>query len=38
MNLPNYEIEHMATKANKDGALLYASNELNYKVRNNLQI
>ena len=38
MNLPNYEIEHMATKANKGGALLYASNELNYKVRNNLQI
>ena len=28
----------MPTKANKGVALLYISNELNYKVRNNLQI
>ena len=38
INLPNYEIEHMPTKAIKGGALLFISNELNYKVRNNLQI
>ena len=38
INLPNYNIEHMPTKANKGGALLYISNELKYKVRNNLQI
>ena len=35
---PNYNIEHMPTKANKGGALLYISNELKYKVRNNLWI
>ena len=38
INLPNYNIEHMPTKANKNGALLHISNELKYKVRNNLQI
>ena len=38
VNLPNYKIEHMPIKANKGGALLYIFNELNYKVRNNLQI
>ena len=38
INLPNYKIEHMPIKANKGGALLYIFNELNYKVRNNLQI
>ena len=38
INLPNYEIEHMPTKANKGGALLYISNELIYKVWNSLQI
>ena len=32
INLPNYEIEHMPTKVNKGGALLYISNELIYKV------
>ena len=36
INLPNYETEHMPTKANKGASLLYISNELNYKVRNNL--
>ena len=36
--MPNYNIEHMPTKANKRGALLYISNELKYKVRNNLQV
>ena len=38
INLPNYEIEHMPTKANKGGALLYISNEVIYKVLNSLQI
>ena len=38
INLPNHNIEHMATKANKGGALLFISNELKYKLRNNLQI
>ena len=38
INLRNYEVEHMSGKANKGGALLYISNELHYKVRNNLQI
>ena len=38
INLPNYEIEHMPTKANKGGALLYISNELIYKVWNSLRI
>ena len=38
INLPNYNIEHMPTKVNKDSAVLYISNELKYKVRNNLQI
>ena len=38
INLPNYEVEHMSGKANKGGALLYMSNELHYKVRNNIQI
>ena len=28
----------MPTKANKGGALLYRSNELNFKVTNDLQI
>ena len=36
-NLPNYNIVNMPTKANKGGALLYISNKLKYKVRNNLQ-
>ena len=38
INLPNYETEHMPTKANTGASLLYISNELNYKVRNNLYI
>ena len=38
INLPNYNIEHIPTKVNKDTAVLYISNELKYKVRNNLQI
>ena len=38
INLPNYNIEHMSTKANKVGAILYIPNELKYKVRNNLQV
>ena len=37
INLPNFEIAHIPTKANKGGALLYISNELNYNIRNNLQ-
>ena len=28
INLPNFETEHMPTKANKSGALLYMFNEL----------
>ena len=35
--MSNYNIEHIVTIANKGGALLYVSNELN-KVRHNLQI
>ena len=38
INLPNYKIEHIPIKADKGSALLYIFNELNYKVRNNLQI
>ena len=38
INFPNYNLDHMPTKANKGGALLDISNELKNKVRNNLQI
>ena len=38
INLPSYELEHKTTKANKVAALLYMSNELNYKLRSKLQI
>ena len=38
INLPNYEIEHEPNKTNKGGALVYISNELNYKAKNNLDI
>ena len=31
-DLPNYNILHMPTKSDKDGALLYMSKDLNYKV------
>ena len=35
--MSNYNIDHIVTAANKGGALLYISNEVN-KVRHNLQI
>ena len=38
INLPNYNIEYMPTKANKDGVFLHRSIKLNYKAKNNLQI
>ena len=38
INIPGYSIEHMPTKPNKGGALLYISKDLNYKRRNNLKL
>ena len=38
ISLPNYEIVHMPTKANKVGAVLQISNKLKCKVRSNSQI
>ena len=35
--MSNYNLDHIVTTANKGGALLYISNEVN-KVRHNLQI
>ena len=38
INIPGgYNIEHMPTKSDKGGALLYISKDLNYKSRNNLK-
>ena len=36
--MPNCNTEHMPTKTKKGGGLLYISDELKYKVSNNLQI
>ena len=38
IEIPNYSIEHTPTESDKGGALLYISNEINYKTRNDLQI
>ena len=38
INIPNYQIEHTPSEANKGGTLLYISNELNYKPRKDLAI
>ena len=38
INLPNYNIDYMPTKANRGGVFLYILNKLNYKAKNNLQI
>ena len=38
INIPNYQIEHTPTEANKGGTLLYISNDLNYKPRKDLAI
>ena len=38
VNLTNYNIDYMPTKANKGGVFLYISNKLNYKAKNNLQV
>ena len=38
IEIPNYNIEHTPTESDKGGALLYISNEINYKTRNDLQI
>ena len=38
IKIPDYSTEHMPTKWNKGGALLYISKDLNYKSRNNLKL
>ena len=38
INLQNYKIEHTPTESEKGGSLLYISSDLNYKVRNDLQM
>ena len=38
IDLPNYKIEHTPTESEKGGSLLYISNNLNYKIRNDLML
>ena len=38
INIPNYQIEHTPSEANKGGTLLYISNDLNCKPRQDLAI
>ena len=38
VNLQNHKIEHTPTESEKGGSLLYISSDLNYKVRNDLQM
>ena len=38
INLPGYTIEHTSTESKAGGTLLYISNDINYKLRNDLII